>query len=123
LCAADGKQSTRQQPLQASTRLSRPERTTNHDRRIFVGDIQGCREPLERLLAAVAFVPGRDRLLPVGDLVNKGPDSKGAGLLMQLRAEPVLGNHDLHWLGKGKGEPAQREWLRPSRWCACSTTW
>lgn len=82
-------------------------------RRIFVGDIQGCREPLERLLAAVAFVPGRDRLLPVGDLVNKGPDSPGVlALLIRLGAEPVLGNHDLHWLGKGNGEPAQREWLR-----------
>lgn len=82
-------------------------------RRIFVGDIQGCREPLERLLAAVAFVPGRDRLLPVGDLVNKGPDSPGVlTLLMQLGAEPVLGNHDLHWLTKGRGEPAQRAWLQ-----------
>jgi bis(5'-nucleosyl)-tetraphosphatase (symmetrical) len=82
-------------------------------RRIFVGDIQGCREPLERLLAAVAFAPGRDRLLPVGDLVNKGPDSPGVlSLLMQLGAEPVLGNHDLHWLAKGRGEPAQRAWLQ-----------
>ena len=82
-------------------------------RRIFVGDIQGCREPLERLLAAVAFRPGVDRLLPVGDLVNKGPDSPGTlALLMQLRAEPVLGNHDLHWLGKQKAaDPRQREWL------------
>ena len=42
-------------------------------RRIFVGDIQGCREPLERLLKAVEFRAGRDRLLPVGDLgVCKG---------------------------------------------------
>lgn len=82
-------------------------------RRIFVGDIQGCREPLERLLAAVAFRPGVDRLLPVGDLVNKGPDSPGTlALLMQLRAEPVLGNHDLHWLAKQKAaDPRQREWL------------
>ncbi len=82
-------------------------------RRIFVGDIQGCREPLERLLTAVAFAPGVDRLLPVGDLVNKGPDSPGTlDLLMQLQAEPVLGNHDLHWLQKRKdAAPRQREWL------------
>lgn len=82
-------------------------------RRIFVGDIQGCREPLERLLAAVAFVPGRDRLLPVGDLVNKGPDSPGTlALLIRLGAEPVLGNHDLHWLKKARGvDAAQHEWL------------
>lgn len=82
-------------------------------RRIFVGDIQGCRESLERLLAAVGFEQGRDRLLPVGDLVNKGPDSPGTlQLLMQLRAEPVLGNHDLHWLKKAREpDPAQRRWL------------
>jgi len=83
-------------------------------RRIFVGDIQGCRENLERLLAAVGFQPGRDRLLPVGDLVNKGPDSPGTlQLLMQLQAEPVLGNHDLHWLAKARDQdPAQRRWLQ-----------
>ena len=82
-------------------------------RRIFVGDIQGCREPLERLLAAVAYVRGRDRLLPVGDLVNKGPDSPGTlALLIELAAEPVLGNHDLHWLEKEKGTEPQRAWLR-----------
>lgn len=82
-------------------------------RRIFVGDIQGCREPLERLLAAVDFVRGRDRLLPVGDLVNKGPDSVGClALLMQLGAEPVLGNHDLHWLAKDRvRDREQRAWL------------
>lgn len=83
-------------------------------RRIFVGDIQGCREQLDRLLIAVAFAPGVDRLLPVGDLVNKGPDSPGTiARLMQLRAEPVLGNHDFHWLNKAKKVDArQREWLQ-----------
>jgi bis(5'-nucleosyl)-tetraphosphatase (symmetrical) len=83
-------------------------------RRIFVGDIQGCREPLERLLAAVAFRSGHDRLLPVGDLVNKGPDSPGTlALLRQLGAEPVLGNHDLHWLAKQKAaDPGLRAWLQ-----------
>lgn len=82
-------------------------------RRIFVGDIQGCREPLERLLTAVAFAPGEDRLLPVGDLVNKGPDSAGTlELLMQLGAEPVLGNHDLHWLARDREkDAARRGWL------------
>ena len=99
-----------------STRPASPQATRGHyrmQRRIFVGDIQGCREPLERLLAAVAFRRGQDRLLPVGDLVNKGPDSPGTlALLMELGAEPVLGNHDLYWLGKERGDAAQRAWLR-----------
>ncbi len=82
-------------------------------RRVFVGDIQGCREPLERLLAVVGFTKGRDRLHPVGDMVNKGPDSEGTlDLLMSLDAEPVLGNHDLHWLAKPATRQARhRDWL------------
>lgn len=82
-------------------------------RRIFVGDIQGCLAQLEQLLAAVDFVAGKDRLIPVGDLVNKGPDSDGVlDLVMRLEAEPVLGNHDLHWLAKGRAAPRHEAWLR-----------
>lgn len=81
-------------------------------RRIFVGDIQGCREQLEQLLAKVGFASG-DRLIPVGDLVNKGPDSDGVlDLAMQLGAEPVLGNHDLSWLAKGRCAERHETWLR-----------
>ncbi len=68
-------------------------------RRIFVGDIQGCREELERLLEAVGFDPASDRLEPTGDLVNRGPDSLGTlRLLRSLGAGGVLGNHDLRLL-------------------------
>ncbi len=68
-------------------------------RRIFVGDIQGCLAPLEALLEATAFQPGIDVLHPLGDMVNKGPDSHGVlRLLIELDAKPVLGNHDLKWL-------------------------
>ncbi|MFK7739376.1 MAG: metallophosphoesterase [Planctomycetota bacterium] len=82
-------------------------------RRIFVGDIQGCLEPLERLLAAVEFVPGSDCLVPVGDLVNKGPDSPAVlDRLIGLDARPVLGNHDLHWLNKKRAQPTHEAWLR-----------
>ena len=82
-------------------------------RRIFVGDIQGCSEALKRLLRAVSFAPGHDVLMPVGDLVNKGPDSEGVlDLLMELDAQPVLGNHDLHWLARGSAAERHLRWLR-----------
>lgn len=68
-------------------------------RRICIGDVQGCREELEALLEAVRFDPARDEIHPVGDFVNRGPDS--AGVLRVCRAigaRGVLGNHDVHLL-------------------------
>lgn len=78
-------------------------------RRIYVGDVQGCRDELERLLEAVAFDPAGDTLEPVGDLVNRGPDSLGALRLCEsLGAGGVLGNHDVHLLRVAAGRRALR---------------
>lgn len=64
-----------------------------------IGDIQGCYEPLMRLLEHIRFNDREDRLWFVGDLVNRGPDSlKVLRVIKQLPLKPVitLGNHDLH---------------------------
>ncbi len=71
-----------------------------------VGDIQGCYEPLVKLLDKVNFDPAQDRLWSVGDLVNRGPDSlKTIRFLKQLGPAftAVLGNHDLHFLALATG--------------------
>lgn len=73
-------------------------------RRIFVGDVQGCRVELERLLELLHFDPSTDRLEPVGDLVNRGPDSAGVlRVCKSLDAGGVLGNHDVHLLHTAAG--------------------
>ncbi len=72
----------------------------------LIGDVQGCDEPLARLLRAVDFSPSRDHLVLLGDLVNRGPDSLAVlRRVMRLdgAARCVLGNHDLHLLAIAHG--------------------
>lgn len=68
------------------------------ERTIVVGDVHGCREELESLVKACGWSSG-ERLVLVGDLVAKGPDSVGViGRLREWHALAVMGNHDAHVL-------------------------
>jgi len=80
-----------------------------------IGDLQGCAHEAQLLLEHIFEAGGNDaRILFVGDLINRGPDSLGALRRMKAlsessggRVEALLGNHDLHLIAVAVG--AQRK--------------
>ena len=110
----------------------------------LLGDVQGCDDALQRLLAVMAFSPSRDRLVLLGDLVNRGPASRA--VLQRVSAlgdaaVSLLGNHDLHLLAVAHGvrrarkgdtladildapdAAAHLEWLRHQRLAHLEAGW
>jgi bis(5'-nucleosyl)-tetraphosphatase (symmetrical) len=100
--------------------------------RIFVGDVQGCADELDELIArARSEFGGEFELWLVGDLINRGPENlrvleRVRELHEQGRARSVLGNHEIgllmKWLGlRGRSSadtiddvlasPDARDWL------------
>ena len=65
---------------------------------IAIGDVHGCAEEFAELLQAID--PQKDdRIIQLGDLVNRGPDSRGViELAREYKVEAILGNHELRIL-------------------------
>lgn len=73
---------------------------------IAVGDIHGCADEFEALLEKLALTRA-DRLILLGDLVNRGPDSARVIALARAHAHrALLGNHELRLLNyRRTGDP------------------
>jgi serine/threonine protein phosphatase 1 len=69
-----------------------------------VGDVHGCLDKVLRLLDALHYDPASDRLIFLGDYIDRGPDSKGVlELMLRLRQENadnvfLMGNHEDNFL-------------------------
>lgn len=61
---------------------------------IIIGDVHGCADELDHLLRACGAT-SKDEVVLVGDLVAKGPDSRGVlAIARESGARAVCGNHD-----------------------------
>ncbi len=76
-------------------------------RTIAIGDVHGCASEFEELLTALELEP-EDRVIQVGDLVNRGPDShRVIELAREYKVEAILGNHELRLLkARQKNKPS-----------------
>ncbi len=64
-------------------------------RYIVTTDVHGCYEELVALLNKLNFDPASDVLINLGDIIHRGPNSKGCVDLLRERAHVTLmGNHE-----------------------------
>ncbi len=75
------------------------------ERLFVIGDIHGCLDMLKGLLDTIRYTPELDRLIFVGDYIDRGPNSKGViDYLLFLKEishgkiECILGNHEALFL-------------------------
>ncbi len=69
--------------------------------RIFiVGDVHGCLDMLKRLMDRIDWRPGEDRLIFLGDYIDRGVDSKGVvDFILEITntsplVQCLMGNHE-----------------------------
>lgn len=68
-------------------------------RTIIIGDIHGCIDEFNELLIKLSYNSIEDRLILVGDLVDRGPNSVAVvSRARELNLECVMGNHEHKFL-------------------------
>jgi len=81
-------------------------------RDFVVGDIHGCFSALNQALSLIGFNPDCDRLISVGDLIDRGPESSQVAKYLQLPwFYAVLGNHEYALISEQEGE--YESWFLP----------
>lgn len=91
-------------------------------RTIIIGDIHGCNDSLQALLECVKPEAGKDRLVFLGDLFDRGPDSYGVFQTVQRLQERfekdlvlLRGNHEDYLLQPRLTRRQRRIWENVGR--------
>ncbi len=88
---------------------------TDAQRCFIVGDIHGCLDMLKDLMAKIDWRPDRDRLIFLGDYIDRGEDSKGViDFLVDLMntspyVQGLMGNHESLFLNYLEGDEEDEE--------------
>jgi serine/threonine protein phosphatase 1 len=82
---------------------------------IAIGDVHGCAMALRALIEAINL-RSDDTLIPLGDCIDRGPDSRQVieqllALREKCRLVPILGNHEEMMLNVLDGRPQPDDWL------------
>jgi len=68
------------------------------NRTIFIGDVHGCAQELHLLIEKLEVGPD-DRIILLGDLINRGPDPAGVvDFVFERGFECLMGNHEDEYL-------------------------
>ncbi len=76
----------------------------------IIGDLHGCLDMLKRLIDTIPWQPEKDRLIFIGDFIDRGKDPKGVVdyVLSLSRCSPyvqcLMGNHEAMFLDYLSGE-------------------
>lgn len=74
------------------------------ERLLVIGDIHGCLDMLKRLMEKIRWHPEKDRLIFLGDYIDRGQNPKGVvDYILALRknssyVECLVGNHEVMFL-------------------------
>jgi serine/threonine protein phosphatase 1 len=86
-------------------------------RRFVIPDIHGCARTFRRLVEEGIGLTNDDQLYLLGDMIDRGPDSKGVlDFIFELRetgfnVQGVKGNHEEMCLRNGEGLEAMELWF------------
>ena len=75
-----------------------------NERIFIIGDIHGCLDMLKRMLDKIQWEPGKDRLIFLGDYIDRGENSKGVvDFILGLKKasssiQCIVGNHEAAFL-------------------------